>query len=175
MERRRSLSRMIGYALAAVLVAGVVTRLAARDSGADRWLIGVGGSLVFLIGGWQTAQAVLMIWRSWQLRLFGQDAWAVLTGKDGRGDADANTFWTARVQGPGFACTIDNGARDPGPVGDHVLVRRHVPSGQAELRPEPVPVGRLIHDIVGPFALVLVAGALAGIGFGVLWALDLLR
>ena len=35
-------------------------------------------------------------------------------------------------------------------------------------------MGRLIYDIFGPFALVLVAGALAGIGFGVLRALDLL-
>ena len=79
------------------------------------------------------------------------------------------------MEGQGFACTIDNGARDPGPVGERVLVRRHVPSGRAELRPAPGPVGKLISDIVGPFALVLVAGALAGIGFGVLWALDLLR
>ena len=166
---------MIGYALAAVVFAGVVTRLAARDSGADRWLIGVGGSLFFLIGVWQTASGVLMIWRSWQLRLFGEDAWAVLTDKEGRDDADSNTFWTAQVEGPGFICTIDNGAWDPGRVGERVLVRRHVPSGQAELRPMPAPVGNLIRDIVGPFALVLVAGALAGIGFGVLWALDLLR
>lgn len=174
MERRRSLPRMIGYALAAVVFAAVVTRLAARDSDADRWLIGVGGSLFLLIGVWQTAQAVLMIWRSWQLRLFGEDAWAVLTDKQGRDDADSNTFWTAHVEGPGFTCTIDNGARDPGPVNERVLVRRHAPSGQAELRPAPAPVGSLIRDMVGPFALVLVAGALAGIGFGVLWALDLL-
>ena len=174
MERRRSRPRMIGYALAAVVVAGVVTRLAARDSGADRWLMGVGGGLLFVIGVWQTVQAVLLIWRSWQLRLFGADAWAVLTGKEGRDDADSNTFWKAQVEGPGFACTIDTGVWDPGRVGERVLVRRHVPSGQAELRPTPAPVGNLIRDIVGPFALVLVAGALAGIGFGVLWALDLL-
>jgi hypothetical protein len=175
MERRRSLPRMTGYALAAAVIAGVATRLAARDSDADRWLIGVGGSLFLLIGGWQTAQAALMIWRSWQLRLLGQDTWAVLTGKDGHDDADSTTFWTARVEGPGFTCTIDNGTWDPGQVGDHVLVRRHTPSGQAELRPTPSPTGKLIRDVIGPFALVLVAGALTGIGFGVLWALDLLR
>ena len=175
MERRRSLTRMIGYALTAVVLAGVVTRLATRDSGADRWLIGVGGSLVFLIGVRQTAQGVLAIWRSWQLRLFGADAWAVLTDKEGRDDADATTFWTAHVVGPGFACAIDNGTWDPGRVGERVLVRRHVPSGQAELRPARAPAGALIRDVAGPFVLVLVAGALAGIGFGVLWALDLLR
>ncbi|RSM42797.1 hypothetical protein DMB66_54505 [Actinoplanes sp. ATCC 53533] len=175
MERRRSRPRTIGYALATAVAAGVATRLATRDSDADQWLIGVGGSLFLLIGGWQTAQAVLMIWRSWQLRLFGQDTWAVLTEKDGRDDADSNTFWTARVEGPGFTCTIDNGTWDPGQVGEQVLVRRHIPSGRAELRPTPRPTGKLIRDIVGPFALVLVAGTLAGIGFGVLWALDLLR
>jgi hypothetical protein len=165
---------MAGYALAAVVLAGVVARLAARDSGAGRWLIGVGGSLFLFAGVRQAAQGVLMIWRSWQLRLLGEDAWAVLSDKEGRDDADATTFWTAYVEGPGFTCTIDNGPWDPGPVGERVLVRRHVPTGQAELWPAPAPVGRLIRDTVGPFALVLVAGALAGIGFGVLWALDLL-
>lgn len=70
MERRRSLPLMTGYALAAAVIAGVATRLAARDSDAVRWLIGAGSSLFLLIDGWQTAQAVLMIWRSWQLRLF---------------------------------------------------------------------------------------------------------
>ncbi|MFI5894120.1 hypothetical protein ACIA5D_28865 [Actinoplanes sp. NPDC051513] len=174
MERRRSLPRMLGYALAAMVLAGVVTRLVTRDSGAGRWLIGVGGSLVLLVGVGQTAQGVLMIWRSWQLRLLGEDSWAVLADKQGRDDADSNTFWTAHVEGPGFACAIDNGAWDPGRVGERVLVRRHVASGQAELRPAPAPMGNLIRDIVGPFALVLVAGALAGVGFGVLWALDLL-
>lgn len=175
MERRRSRPRTIGYALAAVVFAGVVTRLATRDSGADRWLIGAGGGLFLLVGVWQTAQSVRMIWRSWQLRLFGEDVWAVLTDKEGRDDADSTTFWTAYVEGPGFTCVIDTGVWDPGRVGEPVLVRRHAPSGQAELRPAPAPVGRLIRDIVGPFALVLVAGVLAGIGFGVLWALDLLR
>lgn len=175
MRRRRSRTRMIGYALAAAVLAGVVARLAMRDSDADRWLIGVGGSLFLLVGGWQTAQTALMLWRSWQLRLFGQTVWAVLTGKEGRDDDDSHTFWTARVEGPGFACTIDNGPWDPGHVGDRVLVRRHVPSGQAELRPAPTPAGTLIRDVVVPFALVLVVGVLAGIGFGVLWALDLLR
>jgi hypothetical protein len=175
MERRRSLPRTVGGALAAVVLAGVVTRLVSRDSDADRWLIGIGGSIVLLAGFWQAAQGVHMIWRSWQLRLFGADAWAVLTDKQGRDDADSTTFWTARVEGPGFACTIDNGARDPGRVGERVLVRRHVPSGQTELQPAPAPVGTLIRDVVGPFALVLLAGAFTGIGFGVLWALDLLR
>lgn len=173
--KRRSLPRMVGYALATVVFAGVVTRLVWRDSDADRWLIGVGGSLLFLIGVWQTAQAVLMLWRSWQLRLFGEDAWAVLTDKQGRYNAESITFWTAQVQGPEFTCTIDNGPWDPGRVGERVLVRRHVPSGQTELQPRPAPVGTLIRDIVGPFALVGVAAAFTGIGFGVLWALDLLR
>ncbi|NLU80953.1 hypothetical protein HCA58_21880 [Micromonospora sp. HNM0581] len=151
-----------------------MTRLASRDSDTDRWLIGVGGSLLFLIGVWQTAQAVLMLWRSWQLRLFGEDTWAVLTDKVGRYDAESNTLWTAHVEGPDFTCTIDNGVWNPGRVGERVLVRRHLPSGQIELLPRPAPVGTLIRDIVGPFVLVVVASAFTGIGFGVLWALDLL-
>jgi hypothetical protein len=175
MERRRSLPRLVGYAVAAAVLAGVVIRLASRDSDADRWLIGVGGSLIVLTGAWQTAHSVLTIWRSWQLRLFGRNEWAVLVDKEGHDDDDSTTFWTARVAGPGFACAVDNGARDPGTVGERVLVRRHVASGRTELRPALAPVGTLIYDIVGPFALLLVAGVLTGIGFGVLWALDLLR
>lgn len=174
MQRGRSLPRLIGYLLAAVVLAGVVARLAARDSDTDRWLLGVGGSLFLLVGVRQTAQAGLAIWRSWQLRLLGEDAWAVLADKKARDDGDSGTFWTAYVAGPGFTSTIDTGPWDPGPVGERVVVRRHIPTGQAELRPAPAPVGTLIWDVVGPFALILVAGALAGIGFGVLWALALL-
>ncbi|MDG4763771.1 hypothetical protein O7632_06550 [Solwaraspora sp. WMMD406] len=174
MGKRRSLPRMVGYALAAVVLAGVVARLVSRDGGTDRWLIGVGGSLIFLIGVRQTAQGVLMLWRSWQLRLFGEDVRAVLTDKERRYNADSDTVFTAHLKGPDFTCTIHTGAWDPGRVSESVLVRRHVPSGQTELLPRPAPVGNLIRDIVGPFALVAVTGAFAGIGFGVLWALDLL-
>jgi hypothetical protein len=174
MEKRRGLFGRVGYVLVAVVFAGVAVRLVSLDSDADRWLIGVGGSFLFLVGVRQTAQTVLMIWRSWQLRLFGEDSWAVLTDKQSRYTVESNTYWTAQVEGPDFRYTIDNGLWNPGRVGERVLVRRHLPSGQIELLPRPAPVGNLIRDIVGPFALVFVAGAFAGIGFGVLWALDLL-
>lgn len=166
---------MVGYALAAVVLVGVVARLVSRDSGTDRWLIGAGGSILLFIGVRQTGQFVLMLWRSWQLRLLGEDVWVVLTDKERRHNAESDTLWTAHLAGPDFTCTIDNGVWDPGRVGERVLVRRHVPSGQTELLPRPAPVGNLIRDIVGPFVLVAVVIAFAGIGFGVLWALDLLR
>ena len=182
MEKRHSLPRKVGYAvvaflLAGCLVSGAVTIVSeGRDSTFNPWVVGFGGTLLFVVSAGQTALAGQMVWRSWRLRLFGTDTWAVLTDKESRTDADDTTFWTAHMRGAGFTQVVDTGSRDPGPVGEPVLVRRHAPSNQVELLPAPAPAGTLIRDVFLPFGLILAAAFTAAIGYGLArGAIDLLR
>src|SRR5690349_9298895 len=117
-KRHRFGYGVVAFLLAGCLVSGVVTVVSqGRDSTFNPWVVGFGGTLLFVVCAGQTVLTARMIWRSWRLRLFGTDTWAVLTGKDYRWDSDQTTFWTAHVEGAGFTHAIDTGLRDPGPVG----------------------------------------------------------
>ncbi len=182
MKRRLGRPQKAGYALVALLLTGFLVSVAVtiasegRDSTLNPWVAGFGGTLIFVVSAGQTALAALMVWRSWQLRLLGTDTWAVLADKEYRSDADNTTFWTAHLQGAGFTHVIDTALRDPGPVGERVLVRRHAPSNQVELLPAPAPIGTLVRDVVLPFGLILAAAVTAAIGYWLLHgAIDLLR
>jgi hypothetical protein len=166
MERRRSVfvSVLVGFLAAGCLVSGVVTLARdGRDSEFNPWVVGFGGSLAFVVCAWMTALSARELRRAWQLRLFGDDTWAVLADKEYRLDGDSDIRWTAYVEGPFFREPVDTGLLDPGPVGEHVLVRRHTGSGQVELTAaRPGPLG----DVLRIFTLLVLAASTTAIGFG---------
>lgn len=181
MARRLGLSRGIGYALMAFLLAGCLVSGAVtimsegRNSTVNPWVVGFGGSFLFVVIAVQAVTTALSVGRSWLLRLFGEDQWAMLTDKTCRTDSE-DTLWTAHVEGAGFRQAVYTGPWDPGPVGQPVRVRRHAASNQVRLLPVPAPAGTLIADILIPVGLILVAAVEAAIGYGLVrGAIEVLR
>lgn len=172
MATRRGTLRKLSYALVAFLaagclVSGVVTIAAeGRDSEFNPWVVGFGGSLAFVFCAGQTAQAGWLLWRSWLLRLFGRDTWALLVDKAARSDADQTTFWTAHVVIDDLRHSIDTGLSDPGPVGEPLRVRWHAASGQVELAHRAAAVNVLVRDLLMPVVVLVLAVFTAAIGYG---------
>jgi len=182
MARRRSplralSSAVVGFLVAGCLTAGVVTIVSdGRDSRFNPWVVGFGGTLVFVICAGQTALAGREIWRSWQLRLFGEETWAILIDKEYRLDSDLTAFWKAHVTVADFRHTIDTGTQDPGPVGEPLRVRRHAASGQVELVRAYGVFATVMREVGLPFGLLVLAAFTAGIGYLLVrGALGLLR
>ena len=171
MQRHRGPLRWLGYAVLAFLVAGtllagaVTLAVEGRDSTFNPWVVGFGGSLLFVVCAGQTGLAARALWRSWQLRLFGERTWVVLTAKEYKLDEDNTQFWTAHVAGADFRHTIGTGLYDPGPVGGRILVRRHAPSDQVDLVPRSA-VAALLGDLMLPVILLVLAAFTAAIGYG---------
>ena len=174
MATRHGAFRKLSYALVAFLVtgclvAGAVTIAAeGRDSDFNPWVVGFGGTLAFVVCARLTSQAVWLLFRSWQLRIFGRDTWAMLVDKAARSDADNTTFWTAHVAVDDVRRGIDTGLLDPGPVGEPLRVRWHPASGQVELAHRAGAVSVLVRDLLLPIVVLVLAALTAGIGYGLL-------